>query len=93
MPNPLLIQGNQQIQRRDYGGAIATFTQLINSDPYHAEAFCRRAVAYFQSGNIHAAVSDYGKVLDLDPQHPKARYGRALARFTLKNPTVSTLTG
>ncbi|MEM9136756.1 MAG: tetratricopeptide repeat protein [Cyanobacteria bacterium P01_F01_bin.42] len=87
MSDPLLVKGNRQIGRQDYVGAIATLTQLIESSPHHGEAFCRRAVAQFQNGNVHGAVSDYSRTLELNSEHPKAYYGRALARFTLKNPT------
>ncbi|MCM1981906.1 tetratricopeptide repeat protein [Lyngbya confervoides] len=86
MTHSLWTQALAQIQARDYTGAIATLTQLIESHPHDAPAYFQRGKAHFQAGQIYEAVSDYGKTLALDPQHAQAYYGRALARLTLKNP-------
>ncbi len=80
-----LEQGLQQLQAKDYTSAIATFTEVINIQPYLAEAYSQRGIAQYRSGNIYAAVSDYTQALQIDPKHAKTYYCRALARLDLQN--------
>lgn len=85
MSTPLFQHGQEHLHNPDYAGAIATFTQVIDQDPFALEAYCQRGLAHYDSGNLYAAIEDYGKALDIDANCAKAYYCRALARLALKN--------
>jgi tetratricopeptide (TPR) repeat protein len=78
-------QGLEKSKQKDYTGAIEDFTRALQLAPYFADAYLRRGLAYYDSGEILQAVSDYTEVLKLNPQSVEAYYCRALARVGLKN--------
>jgi tetratricopeptide (TPR) repeat protein len=85
MNTELYNQGLEKAKQKDYAGAIADFTQVLQADPYFTTAYIKRGLAYFNSGATLQAVSDYTQALKLDDQNAEAYYFRALARLTLKN--------
>lgn len=85
MSAPLFQQGQAQLRQKQYADAIATFTQVLDADPFSIDAYCQRGLAYYDSGNVYAAIEDYGKALEIDSKSAKAYYCRALARLSLKN--------
>ena len=78
-------QGLEKMRQGDYQGAIKIFNQAIAINPYLAEAYCQRGLAYFDLGQIHEAISNYTQALQLNPDSSVAYYSRALARLKLKN--------
>jgi tetratricopeptide (TPR) repeat protein len=77
-------RGLKKAQQKDYTGAIEEFTQELQINPYFAEAYLRRGLAYYDLNQLLQAVSDYTEALKLDAI-PEAYYSRALARLALKN--------
>jgi tetratricopeptide (TPR) repeat protein len=64
-------------QERDYTGAIALLSQLINRHPDNAIDYNNRGLVYFQSGEPTLAIIDYDKALQLNPQLASAYNNRA----------------
>lgn len=81
----LYLKGLDKAKEQDYAGAIADFSQVLQLAPYDAEAYLRRGLAYYDSGQILQAVSDYTTALNIDSKFVEAYYSRALARVALKN--------
>ncbi|BBD57256.1 TPR repeat protein [Nostoc sp. HK-01] len=81
----LYLQGLEKAKQKDYAGAIANFSQVIQLMPFDAEAYLQRGLAYYDSGQILSAVSDYTEALKIDAKFVEAYYSRALARVALKN--------
>jgi tetratricopeptide (TPR) repeat protein len=77
--------GIEQARQGDYQGAIATFSKAIKLNPYLAEAYYRRGLAYFKTGNPHGAVFDYTEALKHDRDRMEFYYARAFVRLELKN--------
>jgi len=85
MNNEFYNKGLELARQKDYTKAIEEFTHALEEDPYFAEAYRQRGLAYYDSGAIHQAVSDYTEALKHNPESVEAYYYRALARLTLKN--------
>jgi tetratricopeptide (TPR) repeat protein len=81
----LIDQGIQQAQQGDHAAAIATFTQVIQSEPYLAEPYYRRGLSHFKQGSYHAAVFDYTEAINRDRDRMEFYYVRALGRVELRN--------
>jgi tetratricopeptide (TPR) repeat protein len=78
-------RGLEKARQKDYAGAIEEFNHAIQLNPYFAETYLQRGLAYYDLGNILHAVSDYTEALKLNPESIEAYYCRALARVALKN--------
>jgi tetratricopeptide (TPR) repeat protein len=81
----LIQQGIQQAQQGDHAGAIAIFTQVIQSEPHLAEPYYRRGLSHFKQGSHHAAVFDYTEAINRDRERMEFYYARALGRVELRN--------
>jgi HEAT repeat protein/tetratricopeptide (TPR) repeat protein len=66
-----LARGATQLDRRDYDAAIADFTETLKLNPYDANAYHGRGVAYHLKRNLNAALADYDRALKILP--PAAR--------------------
>ncbi len=64
-------------QEKDYTGAIALLSQLINRHPDNAIDYNNRGLVYFQSGEPTLAITDYNTALKLNPQLASAYNNRA----------------
>ncbi len=74
-PNDLNIrqqQGEMQLLLRDFGGAIATFTAVLQQQPDTPTAYLLRAQAHEQIGQVEAACEDVANALAVDGQNLKA---------------------
>ncbi|BDA75365.1 TPR repeat [Rivularia sp. IAM M-261] len=78
-------RGLEKAKLHDYTGAIVDFTAELEVNPYFAEAYLQRGLAYYDLGEALRAVSDYTEALKLDSKLIQAYYSRALARMVLKN--------
>ncbi|KST65578.1 tetratricopeptide repeat protein [Mastigocoleus testarum] len=78
-------QGLEKLKQKNYKAAIEQFTHALQENPYFADAYRYRGLAYYESGDIYQAISDYSECLKLNPRNGEAYYCRALTRLELKN--------
>ncbi|MSP10787.1 MAG: tetratricopeptide repeat protein [Pelagibacteraceae bacterium] len=65
--------------------AIDIITEVIELDPNWAEAWNKRATAYYLVGNYQKSQDDIDKVLKLEERHFGAWAGQGLVNIQLKN--------
>ncbi|MBP0019373.1 MAG: tetratricopeptide repeat protein [Cyanobacteria bacterium SBLK] len=78
-------EGLNKAKQKDYRGAIAAFNEALKLNPYFADIYYHRGMAYFDLGELQQASFDYTQAIDRDREHFSAYYSRALARVALKN--------
>ena len=71
-------KGIQAIRIRNYPLAIRFFNNLIEEDSNFAEAWNKRATAYFMMGDFDKSMLDIVKTLELEPRHFGALDGMSL---------------
>ena len=62
-----------------YDKAIVHYTEAINLNSEHAEAYNNRGIAYKNKGEIDAAIQDYNKAIDLNSEYANAYNNRGVA--------------
>ncbi len=85
MEQDFFDRGLEKAKLADWPGAIQEFGRAIKLNPQCAEAFYRRALAYFDLGQPQSAIDDYNKSLTLKPQCSEALFGRSLAHMSHAN--------
>ena len=63
---------------KNYPLAVRFFNNLIEKDPNFAEAWNKRATAYFMMGDFDKSMQDIIKTLELEPRHFGALDGMGL---------------
>ena len=76
--NALMRDGGRAMRRGELDRAIALFSQLIEAAPGFAEAWNRRATAYYLARRFDRSVADCMEVLALEPRHFGALSGLGL---------------
>ena len=74
----LYQHGVHQMQSGELGGAVGSFTTLIELAPEFAEAWNKRATLYFMLGKNDLSISDCEEVLSREPNHFGALSGYGL---------------
>ena len=64
----LMTRGMREMHADDPTDAEADFDAAITLDPTYAEAWHRRAIARFKSGDTQGAIADLGEVLQREPR-------------------------
>ncbi len=59
-------------EAKDYDGAIAEFTQAVESNPKSEGAYWGRGTAYHIKGDYDRAIQDFNKAIELNPQYATA---------------------
>ena len=77
--NAIREEGNALFKAGSYVGAVAKYTECINSDPQDALSLANRAECYLRTRKFHAALSDADAARTADPTKPKSLYKRAMA--------------
>ncbi|MBW4616227.1 MAG: tetratricopeptide repeat protein [Desmonostoc vinosum HA7617-LM4] len=73
-------QGQIRLIKKDYQGAIALLTKVIQLNPESVH-YNNRAYARLRSGDKQGAIADYTKSLQINPNDINAYSGRAFARL------------
>ena len=71
-------RGMESLRTRDFIMSIAFFTQVIEKKPNFAEAWNKRATAYYLIGNFDKSMHDINETLKLEPRHFGAMDGMGL---------------
>jgi tetratricopeptide (TPR) repeat protein len=78
--------GLDQMNRRDAGGAIDTFTDIIRRKPDFAEGWNKRATLYFLVGDYTRSLADCDEVMKRNPTHFGALAGYGQIYLQLDQP-------
>lgn len=81
----LLQRSQVMLAARQMKAAEALLTELINDQPDFAEAWNRRAVIYYVTGQYEKAVDDCQMVVKLNPVHFGALHGMGLCHAALED--------
>lgn len=82
----LFAQGVEQMSARDGGGAIETFSRIIERRPDFAEAWNKRATVYFLLGEFDRSLADCDEVMKRNPYHYGALSGYGMIYLQLDQP-------
>lgn len=80
-----LNEGANLMSQNKLFAAIEIITEVIELDPNWAEAWNKRATAYYLAGNYQKSQDDIDKVLKLEERHFGAWAGQGLVNIQLKN--------
>ncbi len=83
------IQALGQISQKNYGAAIADFTQALTLNPKSLEAYMGRCQARFAMGDDHGVLNDCQEIIKLKPQTAQAHYLQGRSRHRLGNPQLA----
>lgn len=64
-----MAQGITAMSDQEYGEAIEYFTQIIENHPGYAEAWNKRATAYYLRGDYKASIDDIEQTLAREDRH------------------------
>ena len=81
----LLDDGSELVRKNKLFESIDLFTKVINLDPNWAEAWNKRATAFYMIGEFKKSQKDIDKVLKLEERHFGALAGQGLVNIQLKN--------
>jgi tetratricopeptide (TPR) repeat protein len=83
----LFAIGVEQLQLRQLDDAVATFTRIIARRPQFAEAWNKRATAYFVQGDYARSLADCDEVMARNPFHWGALSGYGMIYVELDQPS------
>ena len=79
----LLVEGLTAMERRDFAGAVAILTRLVDAAPDWAEAWNKRATARYLARDFAGAIRDCEATLARKPHHFGALSGQGLCHMAL----------
>jgi tetratricopeptide (TPR) repeat protein len=77
------IQGGEKLNKGDYQGAVAAYTQAIQLNPNYADAYIARGNSLAILGNNQGALDDYNQALRINRNIASVYAGRAMIRISL----------
>jgi tetratricopeptide (TPR) repeat protein len=80
-PSDFVAKGVVERAQGDESQAIDAYTQAINLDPNHADAYYQRGNTRYDQGNKEGALEDYTQAINLDPEYANAYYQRGVIRY------------
>ena len=87
----VFVRGMEEMQRGDLGEAVGTFTEIIKRKPDFAEAWNKRATAYYMTGEFEKSLADCDEVMKRNPAHFGALSGYGLIYLQLGKPEDALL--
>ena len=87
----VFLQGVDEMQRGDLATAVGTFTEIIKRKPDFAEAWNKRATAYYLTGEFEKSLADCDEVMKRNPVHFGALSGYGLIYLQLGKPEDALL--
>lgn len=77
-------KGKEAIRAGNYHGAIEAFTKALSLNPYDAEAYGSRALAYMFLYEYINALKDFDKQIELRPDESQGYSSRGLAYYEME---------
>ena len=87
----IFVRGVEEMQRGDLAEAVGTFTEIIKRRPDFAEAWNKRATAYYLAGEFEKSLADCDEVMRRNPVHFGALSGYGLIYLRLGTPEEALL--
>lgn len=87
----VFVRGVEEMQRGDLAEAVGTFTEIIKRKPDFAEAWNKRATAYYMTGEFEKSLADCDEVMKRNPVHFGALSGYGLIYLQLGKPEDALL--
>ena len=78
-----LALGVEQMQAGRHAEAVAAFSRVISQNPDFAEAWNKRATAYYLAGEYRKSLADCDQVLKRNPRHFGALSGLGMVHLAL----------
>lgn len=85
----LYFKGVKEMTDTRYSDAILTFTEIIELKPDFAEAWNKRATAYFMAGQLQKSLKDCDEVMKRNPYHFGALAGYGQIYNQLNQPELA----
>ena len=83
--NPQIMQyiqqGQQNMDKRNFKGAIDAYTKVIKLDPNFIPAYVQRGYAKVSNNDNNGALADFNKALKINPRFDMALVGRATVKL------------
>ena len=76
--------GLRLLYDKDYNGAIKTFNEVLELDPYNYKSYNNRGCIYDYLGQHEKAIKDYSKSIELNPNEFTMYINRGLTYYNLK---------
>jgi tetratricopeptide (TPR) repeat protein len=74
----LMVQAGSLFDLHEFQEAVAVYTDIIQEDPQHAEAYHRRGACHYNMGDLDKALADFNRAIALAPQNAETYKHRAL---------------
>ncbi|MEQ1922127.1 MAG: tetratricopeptide repeat protein, partial [Pyrinomonadaceae bacterium] len=76
----LYADGSAQFDKKDYKGAVSTFTSILTKDPKYNDARFQRGRAYLMLKKYAEGIADYDAYIAINPSSWGAYFNRALLK-------------
>lgn len=76
--------GLRLLYDKDYNGAIKTFNEVLELDPYNYKSYNNRGCIYDYLGQHEKAIKDYSKSIELNPNEFTMYINRGLTYHSMK---------
>lgn len=76
----------KQVEKKDYEGAVASYTEILSENPNSADAYLKRADARIQLKDFDGAMSDYDQAVKVNSNFVESYVKRADLKVRLGDP-------
>lgn len=76
----------KQVEKKDYEGAVASYTEILSANPSSADAYLKRADARLQLKDFDGAMSDYDQAVKVNSNFVESYVKRADLKVRLGDP-------
>lgn len=82
---PHIKLGNELLAKKDYDGAISSYSECIRVNPKSDSCYLNRGLAHNGKKNYDAAIVDYTEAVKLNPKSANGFFNRAIAYYSKGN--------
>lgn len=85
-PKPQQPAEGQTGQKPGAGPSVEQLTEMIAKEPGNSQLYYERALAYYEAGDLGAALKDFDRTTELEPDFASAFHDRGICRYELDMP-------